>query len=170
MGWGTLSPADQAEQEWLGPDGGVTELQGLAEGQCEHLLGARREGDVATRGLLALADDLLDLCTHCLERDVQGLERLRSDSLTLVDQAEEDVLGSDVVVGEHACLFLGKHDHPAGSVGEPFEHVQHSSTKGTSAPDSWDADLGTHVCFRPTCSSPRDDPLSANSPPPTRRH
>src|SRR3546814_2316735 len=89
-----------------------------------------------------------DLCTHCLERDVPGLERLRSDSLTLVDQAAEDVLGSDVVVGEHACPFLGKHDHPAGSVGEPFEHVQHSSTKGTTAPGRWDADIGTNVWFR----------------------
>jgi hypothetical protein len=40
-----------------------------------------------------------------------------------VDQAQEDVLGADVVVVEHPGLFLGQDDHPAGSVGEPFEHL-----------------------------------------------
>jgi hypothetical protein len=40
-----------------------------------------------------------------------------------VDEAEQDVLGPDVVVGEHAGLFLGQHDHPAGSVREPLEHA-----------------------------------------------
>jgi hypothetical protein len=40
-----------------------------------------------------------------------------------VDQAQEDVLGADVVVVEHPGLFLGQDDHPTGSVGEPFEHL-----------------------------------------------
>ena len=74
------------------------------------------------RGLLALADDLLDLGAHGLQRDVEALQRLGGDALALVDQAEQDVLGADVVVGEHAGLFLGQHDHPAGSVCEPLEH------------------------------------------------
>jgi len=26
-------------------------------------------------------------------------------------------------LGEHAGLFLGQHDHPAGSVSEPLEHA-----------------------------------------------
>jgi len=40
-----------------------------------------------------------------------------------VDQTQEDVLGADVVVVEHPGLFLRQDDHPAGSVGEPFEHL-----------------------------------------------
>jgi hypothetical protein len=40
-----------------------------------------------------------------------------------VDQAQEDVLGADVVVVEHPGLFLGQDNHTAGSVGEPFEHL-----------------------------------------------
>jgi hypothetical protein len=40
-----------------------------------------------------------------------------------VDQAQEDVLGADVVVVEHPGFFLRQDDHPSGSVGEPFEHL-----------------------------------------------
>jgi hypothetical protein len=55
-------------------------------------------------------------------RDAEILQRLGGQALTLVDEAEQDVLRADVVVVEHARLFLREHDHPAGPVGEPFEH------------------------------------------------
>ena len=100
----------------------MTQLQGLAERQLEDLLGARREGDVARRGTAALPDDLLDLLTDGLERDAERLEGLGGDALTLVDQPEQNVLGTDVVVVEQPCLFLGKHDDPAGSICKAFKH------------------------------------------------
>src|SRR6476469_6211705 len=126
LGGDALTLADQAEQDVLGADVGVAELQRLAQGQLEHLLGARRERDVPARRLLALADDLLDLRAHGLQGDVEALQSLGRYALALVDQAEQDVLGSDVVVGEHAGLFLGQHDHPTGSVSEPLEHCGNS--------------------------------------------
>ena len=106
----------------LGADVVVAELQRLAQAQLEHLLGARRERDVAARRLLALADDLLDLGADGLERDAEALERLGGDALALVDEAEQDVLGADVVVAEHPGLFLGQDDNPPCAVGEPLEH------------------------------------------------
>ncbi len=69
----------------------------------------------------ALADDLLDLAAHGLERDAERLERLGGDAFALVDQPEQDVLGADVVVVEQACFFLRQDDDTAGPVGEPFE-------------------------------------------------
>jgi hypothetical protein len=42
-------------------------------------------------------------------------------------QSEKDVLGTDVVVVEEPRLFLGENDHPAGPVGEPFEHLDRAS-------------------------------------------
>src|SRR5690606_34532303 len=51
----TLALADEAEQDVLGADVVVAQLQRLAQGQLEHLLGTRRERDVARRSLLALA-------------------------------------------------------------------------------------------------------------------
>ena len=71
----------------------------------------------------ALADDLLHLGPHGLERDPEGLERLGGDALPLVDQPEEDVLRPDVVVVEQAGLLLGEDDDPPGSIGEALEHV-----------------------------------------------
>jgi len=122
LGRDALALADQAEQDVLGADVVVAELQRLAQGQLEHLLGARGERDVPGGSLLALADDLLDLRPHRIKGDAERLESLGRDTLTLVDESEQDVLGPDVVVVEHPRLFLGEDDHPAGTVGESLEH------------------------------------------------
>ncbi len=122
LGGDALALADEAQEDVLGADVVVAELQRLAQGQLEHLLGARGERDVAAGRLLALADDLLDLLAHGLERDAQALEGLGGDALTLVDEAQEDVLGADVVVVEHARLFLREHHDPTSPIGKPLEH------------------------------------------------
>src|SRR5690606_15736853 len=118
-----LALTDEAEEDVLGADVVVAELESLAQRELEHLLGARGEGNVARRRLLALADDLLHLGADGVERDAERVERLRGDTFTLVDQAQEDVLGADVVVVEHPRLFLGKDDHPTCTVGESLEHT-----------------------------------------------
>jgi hypothetical protein len=117
-----LALADETEQDVLGPDVVVAELQRLAQAQLQDLLGTRGERDVPARRLLALADDLLDLCPHGLQRDPEALQRLCGDAFPLVDEAEQDVLGPDVVVAEHPGLFLGQDDHTTRPVGESFEH------------------------------------------------
>ena len=124
LGGDALALADQAEQDVLGPDVVVAELQRLAEGELEDLLGARGEGDVPGRRRATLADDLLDLAAHGLERDAETLERLGGNALALVDEPEQDVLGPDVGVVEQARFLLGEDDHPASPVGESFEHVR----------------------------------------------
>ena len=117
-----LTLADEPEQDVLGADVVVAELQRLAQRELEDLLGARGERDVPARSLLALADDLLDLLAHGVEGDAQRFERLGGDALTLVDEPEQDVLGSDVVVVEHPGLFLGQDDNTTRAVCETFEH------------------------------------------------
>ena len=123
LGGDALALADEAEQDVLGADVVVAELQRLAQRELEHLLGAGRERDVAGRRRAALADDLLDLVADRLERDAQRLERLRRDAFALVDQAEQDVLGADVAVVQQACFLLSEDHDPASPVGEAFEHV-----------------------------------------------
>ena len=90
--------ADEAEQDVLGADVVVAELQRLAQRQLEHLLGPGRERDVPGGCLLALTDDLLDLLPHRVQADPQRPQRLGRDTFALVDEAEQDVLGADVVV------------------------------------------------------------------------
>ena len=121
LGGDALALADEAEEDVLGADVVVAELQRLAQRELEDLLRRGRERDVTRRRRAALADDLLDLAAHGLERDAERLERLGGDALALVDQPEQDVLGADVVVVEQARFLLRQDDHPAGPVGEAFE-------------------------------------------------
>ena len=66
------------------------------------------------RLLLAAADDLLDLLPDRVQADPQRLQRLSRYTFTLVDEAEQDVLGADVVVIEHPGLVLRQDDDPPG--------------------------------------------------------
>ena len=122
-----LALADQAEQDVLGPDVVVAELERLSQREFEHLLGARRERDVARRRLAAVTDDLLHLGAHGLEGDAERLERLGGDTFALVDEAEQDVLGPDVVVVEQARFLLGEDNDPSRSVGEALEQNETAS-------------------------------------------
>ena len=123
LGGDALALTDEAEQDVLGADVVVAELERLAERELEHLLGARGEGDVARRRRAALTDDLLDLVADRLERDRERLERLGGNSLALVDQPQQDVLGADVAVVQQPRFFLGEDHDPPSPVCEAFEHV-----------------------------------------------
>ena len=122
LGGHALALADQAEQDVLGADVLVAELQGLAQRVLQHLLGARGERDVPARRLRAAADDVDDLAAHGLQRNAHGLQGLRRDAVALADEAQQDVLGADVIVVELACLVLRQDDDAPGAVGEPLEH------------------------------------------------
>ena len=113
--------AHEPEQDVLGADVVVAERERLAQGQLEHLLGARRERDLARRHLVALADDPRDLRADLLDRDVERLEHARGQALFLAQEPEQDVLGADVVVLEGPGLVLGEDDDLAGPFGEAFE-------------------------------------------------
>ena len=130
LGRHALALADQAEQDVLGADVVVPELQRLAQRELEYLLGPRGERDVPRRRLLALADDLLDLLPHRLQADPQRLQGLGRDALALVDQAQQDVLGADVVVVEHPGFFLSQDHNPPRPVGKPLEHLVAPSPSG----------------------------------------
>jgi hypothetical protein len=134
-----LALANEPEQDVLGADVVVAELQGLAQRELEHLLCARRERDVAGGLLLPLADDVLNLLANRIERDVERLECLCGDALPLVDESEQDVLGADVIVVEHLGLFLGQNNDAASSVGKSLKHVcllEHQGRDGARCTDA----------------------------------
>ena len=68
-------------------------------------------------------DDADHLGADALDGDVERLEDARSETLLLAQQAEEDVLGTDVVVLEDAGLLLGEDDHLPGPFGEALKHA-----------------------------------------------
>ena len=115
----------------LGADVVVAEGERFAQRELEDLLGARSEGDLTGRHLVALADDPGDLRADLLDGDVERLEDAGRKPFLLAQKAEQDVLGADVVVLERARLILGQNDHLAGSFRETFEHVFPLSASGT---------------------------------------
>ncbi len=115
---------DQAEQDVLGADVVVAELQRLAQRELEHLLRTRRERNMAARGFLSPADNLLDLLPYGGQADPERFQGLGRHALAFLNQAEQDVLGADVVVVESPGLVLGQDHDPARPVGEPLEHVR----------------------------------------------
>ncbi len=135
-GGDTLVLAHEAEQDVLGADVVVAERERLAERQLEDLLGARGERDLAGGDLLAGADDADDLGAHALDSDVERLEDAGGEALLLAEQAEQDVLGADVVVLERPRLFLREDDYLPGPLCESLKHLSTAS-----------------ACF--SCSGPR---------------
>jgi hypothetical protein len=121
-GGDALVLAHEAEQDVLRADVVVPERQRLAEGELEHLLGARRERDLAGRDLVALADDPRHLRAHLFHGDVELLEHARGEALLLAQQAEQDVLRPDVVVLESPCFVLGEDDDLSSPFCEALEH------------------------------------------------
>src|SRR5205823_1977861 len=114
----------EAEQDVLRADVVVAETERFPQRELQHLLRARRERDLAGRDLVALPDDPRDLRPHFLNRDVEGLEHPRRETLFFAEQAEQDVLGADVVVLERPRLVLREDDDLASSFGEAFEQIE----------------------------------------------
>src|SRR5699024_4983594 len=62
------------------------------------------------------------LATDVLERNSHGLQCLGSNPLTFLDETEQDVLGTNVIVVEHPCLFLRQNYDATSTVRKPLEH------------------------------------------------
>jgi hypothetical protein len=73
-GGDALVLAHEAEQDVLGADVVVARATAPRGAQLEHLLRARREGDLAGGDLLTGADDAHNLGAHALDGDVEALE------------------------------------------------------------------------------------------------
>ena len=58
------------------------------------------------------------LVADLVEVDAQALEHARGDSLALADEAQQQVLGTDVVVAQAPCLVDGQLDDALGARGE----------------------------------------------------
>ena len=118
----TLALPHEAEEDVLGADVVVAQRQRFAQRQFEHLLGPRREGDLALRLVVALAHDAGDFSADLFQADFEGAKHPRGHAVGLAQEPEEEMLRADVVVAEHPRLFLGQDDHLARSLCEPFKH------------------------------------------------
>ena len=103
-------------------DAGV-ELAGARGGRQvdAHLVDRRRPGRLPRLVLgvaRGLREDVDDLGAHPVERDAEALEHAGGDALALADEAEQQVLGPDVLVVEAPRLVDRQLDHLLGPRGQ----------------------------------------------------
>jgi hypothetical protein len=115
--------AHHPEQDVLGTDVVVAQAQRLPQGELEDLLGAMRERNLDGGDFFARADDLDDPGADALDGDIERLQHAGGQPFFLAEQAEQDVLGTDVVVLQRAGLLLGEDDHLDGAFCEPLEQL-----------------------------------------------
>ena len=107
--------AQQAEQQVFGADVVVVEVAGLLDRVLDDLLGPRGLGQLAHRDhVRAALDELLDLEADLAQVDVEVLQDVGGDAAAFLDQAEQDVLGADVLVVEALGLLVGQLPSPCG--------------------------------------------------------
>ena len=111
----------------LGADVVVAEAARLVDRQLDHALRAGREADLPDDRPVAATDDELDSRADLRQLDIHVLEHARGDALTLADEAEEQVLGADVVVVEALRLILREGKDLARPIGELVESVHWST-------------------------------------------
>ena len=122
-GGDALAFADQAEQQVLGADVVVAQAARFVDGQLDDALGARGQADFADDRAIAAADDELDGGADLGQLDVHVLEHARGDTLALTDEAEQQVLGADVVVVEPLRFVLSKRQDLPRAVRELVEAI-----------------------------------------------
>src|SRR5258706_426401 len=71
------------------------------------------------RRALAPAEELGDLLADPVQGEAQRRQRLGGHALALAEQAEQDVLGADVVVAQDPGLFLSQDNNAPRPVGKP---------------------------------------------------
>ncbi len=104
----------------------VVELARLFEGQFYDPLGARRKDHLLLNGLAPAPDDRFDLLAHLREVDAERFEHFGGQALALGNNAEQNVLRSDIIVSETLRLFLSEHDAAPRSLGEWLPHRHRS--------------------------------------------
>ena len=101
----------------------VPQAARLVDGQLDDPLGPRRQADLAHDRPVAAADDELDGGAHLGQLDVHVLEHARGHTLPFAHEAEQEVLGPDVVVVEALGLILSEGEDLACAVGELVEPI-----------------------------------------------
>ena len=126
----------QADEQVFGADVGMVHPAGFIHRQFDDLLGAGGEADFALGGLVAAADDEFDGGAHFGEVDGEAGQHPGGHAFGFANQAEQDMLGADVVMVEPLGLFLGQRQDPPGALGELLEPAAHLAAPGVGEVDA----------------------------------
>ena len=111
----------------LGADVGVVHAAGFIDRQFHNLLGPGCEADFALGGLFATANDEFYGGTDLAEVDAQPGEDPCGYALGFPNKAEQDVLGTYIVVVKALGLFLRQRQNSPRPFRELFESAAHNT-------------------------------------------
>jgi hypothetical protein len=121
-----LALAHQAQQQVLGADVVVPHAAGFFDRQLQHLLRRRRQFDLAA-GVPADSRQTLDRLFDARRIEAELAQDAPGDAALFADQAEQQVLGADVVVVQPLGLFVSQAENPARPLGEPLHLIGHGA-------------------------------------------
>ncbi|TNV75070.1 hypothetical protein FGO68_gene14602 [Halteria grandinella] len=102
----------------------MIEVAGLFESVFQNLFGPRGLRQLAHRDhVRPRLDDLLDFDADLAQIDIQILEHIRRYAAAFLDEAQQQMFGTDIIMIEPLGFRVCQLHHPAGPVGEPFVHV-----------------------------------------------
>ncbi len=114
---------EDAQKEVFGAYVVLAQEAGLLDGQLKDFLGPRRKGDLAQgQDVLAGGHPGLDLGFEAPQREAHVLQHGHGHPAGFPDDAQEEVLGAQVLVLALFGLGSGEDDHPPGPLGEFLEH------------------------------------------------
>ena len=129
-----LTFAQQSQQNVFGPDIGMIQRLGFLPGQREHFFHPRRVRNVAHHFCFRPGPHLfLYFHPHRFEIESHLLQNVYRYTLAKFDQAEQKVLGADVIVIEAICFFTRKLQDLLGARGEII-HVSPARNHPSPAP------------------------------------
>ena len=118
-----LGFSQQPEQEVLRPNVIVLEAAGLLHRILDDLLGPGRLREFTHSNHVGPAlDELLHFQADLAEIDIQLPQHIGGHAAALLDQTEENMLRSNILVVESPRLLVGELHHLAGAIGEGFVH------------------------------------------------
>src|SRR5437016_3432906 len=115
-----FSSRSTPKEEMLGPHVRMMQLAGLHHRELENLLRAGCVGEVGAGAPSSrpLLDRLLNPPGNLFQVDVEVCQHGRGDTLTFPNQAQQDVLGSHVLVVQARGLLPRQPEYPAHTIGE----------------------------------------------------
>ena len=134
---GAVFQPQQAQQDVLGADVGVHQALGFLFGVLEDLVRFRAERDLDRGGeLLAGRPALLELGLQHVHGNVGPREQLAGRFLAFLEQAEQQMLGQDLLDALLARLVAGKEEDAFRLLGKLFEHASdlHSWPRNRTTP------------------------------------
>ena len=102
--------ANHAKKKVLSADVAVAVLQRLSKGQLQNPLSPRGERWRSAESCPGPPDQFLHAIPHRFQRDPVASEGLRGDPLTFVNEAQQNVLGTDKTVIEKPRFLLRQYE------------------------------------------------------------